>query len=194
MANKYNTKEAIASSTLTALPLINVEMAEIITKEETPRRFTFVTGTEVDTEQIIAEGEEVNLVVKGVTYASEKADDVVIGTNITFKDNLFYPELLAVLEGGECTGEGDNLSYSSPKAGEKVNKIPFDLNIYSKIGSVDGLGKGFIKATYPNCVGGNVKTPIKDGEFTAPEYPITSKPSEGQPSRTIARVASLPAK
>ena len=189
----------MASTTAKAinqLPLTDVAMCEVITKETNPVVYRFKTSDEVETEEVISEGEEQTLKIKGVVYANKPAEDVTLGYDITLKDNMFCPEVLEVIQGGTITFDTVDTtkfkSYSAPPVGVSKSKKRFDLIVYSEIVTNDGPTGDYAKITFPNGKGNSVPLSIKDGEYFASEYTIKSRPAKGESPYTIEIVDALP--
>lgn len=67
---------------------------------------SFATADEISCEPVIEEGETKNLTIKNKLIASKQVPDMVLGHDITCKDNVFTPALLADVQGGTVTSSG----------------------------------------------------------------------------------------
>ena len=179
------------------LPLTDVVMCEVITKESTPAIYRFKTADEVETEEVISEGEEQTLKIKGVVYANKAAENITLGYDLTLKDNVFCPEVLEVMQGGTLTYDDTDptkfKSYSAPPVGTTNSKKKFDTIFYSEVVANGGPTGKYAKITFPNGKGGSVPIVLKDGEYYSNEYTIKSRPANGESPYTIEIVDSLPA-
>ena len=160
----------------------------LVVLETTSDAYPFTTSSEVETEDIVEEGEEQSLIIKNRVVANRAAQNTNLGTDITMVDNVFCPEVICLMQGGVLEGT----KYTAPKIGEIPAKTKFATTIYTAIVSTDGDTGEFLKISYPNCTGNSVPFAFKDGEYVAPEYTINSRPAQGQAAYTIDKVSSLP--
>lgn len=185
----------MAVEKLTSIPLTDVSLAEITTKSDS-KKYQFETADEVGTEEVVSEGEEQTLKIKGKIWANKKAEDTTLGYDLTLKNNVFIPEIVKILQGGTLTltgGEtGDFKKYEAPAIGEKPKKEKFDISFYSEEVAPDGPTGRYAKITFPNCQGSKCPISIKDGEYFASELVIKSRPGKGEKPYTIEMVDSLP--
>lgn len=165
-----------------------VSDVSLVVLETGTEDYPFTTASEVETEEVVEEGEEQSLIIKNKVIANRAAQDAVLGTDITMVDNVFCMEVMQLLQGGEISGS----KYTAPKIGELPAKTKFTATLYSAVVSTDGDTGEFIKVMYPSCSGNSVPLAFKDGEYSAPEYTINSRPAQGQAAYTIEKVASLP--
>lgn len=185
----------MAVEKLTSIPLTDVSMAEIITTTGA-KTYQFETASEVGTEEVVSEGEEQTLKIKGKIWANKKAEDTTLGYDLTLKNNVFIPEVVKVLNGGTITtaSEGGAFQkYEAPAMGEKVVKEKFSLSFYSEEVAPDGPTGRYAKITFPSCMGAKCPISMKDGEYFASEIIIKSRPANGERPYTIEMVESLPA-
>ncbi|GAA0106667.1 hypothetical protein UT300013_32910 [Paraclostridium sordellii] len=166
------------------MDLIDVTKVELVLKDGSQKTLEWNTASEVEMEVQISEGESVQQVIKGVLKAQKRAEDVITGVKLTFKDNSCAPEVLKALQGGSITlSEGDTgtfKKYSAPAAGEKIAQPKFDVNIYTDEYDEAGDFVKQIKWTFPNGKGKPIKPSFKDNEFFVAEYEIMTAPSAGQ--------------
>lgn len=185
------------AKSINQLPLTDVVMCEIVTRDADPVTYRFKTADEVETEEVISEGEEQTLKIKGVVYANKPAEDITLGYDLTLKDNVFCPEVLEIMQGGtlvyDSTDPTKFKSYSAPPVGVTTSKKKFDTNFYSEIVTNDGPTGDYAKITFPNGKGGSVPIVLKDGEYYSNEYIIKSRPAKGESPYTIEIVDVLPA-
>lgn len=179
------------------LPLTDVSMAEVVTRESTPETYRFKTADEVGTEEVVSEGEEQTLKIKGIVYANKAAEDTTLGYDITLKDNVFCPELMEVFQGGKLTYSGTDpnkefVSYEAPPIGTSATKKKFDVIFYSAEVDNEGPTGKYAKITFPNAKGTSVPITLKDGEYYSNEYKLKSRPANGEPPYKIEIVDALP--
>ena len=185
MADTYKSKALI--------PTID---CELITIEVDGDEFGFDTANQIQVETQIDEQDSVQLVVKGILRAQKPATRTITGTQITLTDNVFNPELVLILQGGEIVYDTTDttkvVGYKPPVAGSTDNGSVFTLNAYSAQYSPAGLIVQYEKISYPNCQGQPVAFSSEDGAFRAPEYVIDSAPDTGEHPYEITYVDELP--
>lgn len=182
----------MANVTLNQHALSDVSCVEIVDTED--NSYVFDTSDEVTIEEVVDEGEEQTLKIKGKLYANRAAEDTVLGYDLTFKDNVMCPELLELMQGGTLTkGGGDAFeSYEPPKIGTSATKKSFTTNIYTAEVSTDGDTGKYIKISYPGCKGSSVPMTFKDGEYYTNEYTVKSRPPKGSSPYKVTIVSALP--
>lgn len=173
---------------------IDVALITITTTGTTPKELGLKTANQINVDPQIETTDAIKLIIKGVLIAQKRQVDTITGNSITMTDNVFNPELVQILQGGEITytESGDFESYTPPVVGEEYNPVPFTLNVYSAHYDASGLVIDYERTTYPNCTGVPVAMSAEDDVFTAPEYTIISAPAQGQPPYEISMVKSLP--
>lgn len=168
----------------------------LVTIETSDGEFGFDTSNKIEVEPQIEEEDAVKLVVKGILRAQKPKTSTVTGNEITLSDNVFNPELVLVLQGGEIlydSGDtGKIIGYNPPAAGSSDKGEVFKLNAYSAQYDASGQIVQYEKITYPNCQGQPVAFGSEDGAFRAPEYTITSAPKTGERPYEIRYVEALP--
>ena len=130
----------MAKVDLSSMALSDVSKIRLVTKDGTNREYIFTSSTDFEAEEVIQEGEEKPLIIKGVLRANKPAEDTLLGHDIKLIDSLFTPEVLCLLQGGEIEAgeDGKFKKYLPPRVGEKVAKVKFDMEIYSAIVENDG--------------------------------------------------------
>lgn len=168
----------------------------LVTIETSDGEFGFDTSNKIEVEPQIEEEDAVKLVVKGILRAQKPKLSAVTGNEITLSDNVFNPELVLVLQGGEILYDAEDtkkiIGYNPPAAGSSDKGEVFKLNAYSAQYDASGQIVQYEKITYPNCQGQPVAFGSEDGAFRAPEYTITSAPKTGERSYEIRYVDALP--
>ena len=111
-------------------------------------------------------------------------------------DNLFNPELIAILQGGTVIHDPLDPSivtgYNPPIAGSRDKGEVFTLHAYTAQYDAAGLVVQYERLSYPNCQGRPVSFSSEDGAFRAPEYTIFSAPRIGETPYTLTYVPDLP--
>lgn len=165
-----------------------VSDVSLVVLETASDAYPFTTSSEIETEEVVEEGEEQSLIIKNKVIANRAAQDAVLGTDVTMVDNVFCPEVICLMQGGKIEGT----KYTAPKIGELPAKTKFTTTVYSAVVSTDGDTGQFVKIVYPGCSGNSVPLSFKDGEYSAPEYTINSRPAQGQAAYETDIVSSLP--
>lgn len=185
MANVNKPKAAIATIDCT---LITIETAD--------GEFGFDTANQIAVEPQIDEQAAVTLVIKGILRAQKPAVVTITGNQITLSDNVFTPDLVLVVQGGEILYDAVDttkiIGYNPPAAGTPDKGEVFILNAYTSQYDSSGQIVQYEKISYPNCVGVPVSFGSEDGAFRAPEYTINSAPKTGEPPYAITYVDELP--
>lgn len=185
MADVYKSKALI--------PTID---CELVTIEVDGSEFGFDTANQIQVEPQIDEQDAVQLIVKGRLRAQKPAERTITGNQITLTDNVFNPELVLVLQGGEIQYDTVDtkkvIGYKPPVAGSSDHGSVFTLNAYSAQYNAAGVIVNYEKISYPNCQGQPVAFGSEDGAFRAPEYIIDSAPDTGEAPYEISYVDKLP--
>lgn len=160
------------------------------------REFGFDTANKIEVEPQIEEEDAVKLVVKGILRAQKPKVSTITGHELTLTDNVFNPELVLVLQGGEIIYDpadpDEIVGYNPPVAGSGDKGEVFKVNAYTAQYDASGQIVKYEKISYPNCQGVPVAFGSEDGAFRAPEYTINSAPRTGEPPYSLTYVKSLP--
>lgn len=177
--------------------IANVERIKIETKEETARTFVFQTATSCKFVPALSQGQEVEQRVKNTLMGLLKTDDLVKGYDIELADERLIMEVMALIDGGTVTMDSQSTSewtkYASPVAGQGVNRVAFDLTLYTSDRDTDGSAKEYYAWKFANCKGKPVSGGGEDGAFSQMAYSIESRPAMGTSAMEITRVSTLPA-
>lgn len=177
------------------IPTIDVALVTIQTAES-EIEIGLQTASKIAVEPQIESEDAIKLIVKGKLIAQKPTQSTITGNLITLTDNVFIPELVAVLQGGTVTyksgSSGPVSKYEPPVAGSSDKGKPFTLNAYSAIYDAAGLITGYEKISYPNCQGQPIALSSEDNVFRVSEYTINSAPKTGQAPYTIEYVDQLP--
>lgn len=153
---------------------------------------TFATADEISCEAVIEEGESKTLTIKNKLIAQKQTPDMVLGHDITCKDNVFTPALLADVQGGTVSADGAFTKYTAPNVGAMPTTKSFDFIAYIEVVGEDGPTGEYLKYTFPNCKGSFISPNFKDGEYYANEYTIKSRPALNTALYTVDLVEELP--
>lgn len=168
----------------------------LVTIEVEGKEMGFDTANQIAVEPQIETEDAVKLIVKGILRAQKPETATITGNQITLSDNVFNPELVQILQGGEIIYDEVDpkkiKGYNPPIAGSGEKGTVFKLNAYSAQYNAAGLIVQYEKITYPNCQGIPVAFGSEDGAFRAPEYTINSAPDIDEPPYKITYVDSLP--
>lgn len=162
----------------------------------TAREFGFDTANQIEVEPQIETEDAVKLVVKGRLRAQKPAVKTITGNQITLHDNVFNPQLVLILQGGEILYDQADpakiIGYNPPVSGSGDKGEVFTLNAYTAQYNAAGQIVQYEKTSYPNCTGQPVAFGSEDGAFRAPEYTIDSAPDTGERPYQITYVPKLP--
>jgi len=168
----------------------------LITIETEEGEFGFDTANQIQVEPQIDTQENITLIVKGILRAQKPAVSVITGNQITLTDNLFNPDLVRILQGGEVLYDPSDptkvIGYTPPISGSGERGEVFTLNAYTTQYDSAGLVVQYEKISYPNCQGVPMAFGSQDGVFRAPEYTINSAPKSDEPAYRIEYVSQLP--
>lgn len=176
------------------IPTIDVNLVTVQENILDAPEYALDTASKIAVEPQMNEQEAVQLVVKQVLKAQKKAASTLTGNQITLTDNVFTPELVLLLQGGEIkyaidpeTEEPTDeiIGYEPPAAGSAVQKKVFTLRAYSAVYDAAGNILKYERITYPNCTGQPIAFGSEDNVFRVQEYVIDSAPSTGDPAFTL---------
>lgn len=146
------------------------------------------TASNIAVEPQIETQEPIRLIIKQKLRAQKPQQSTLVGNQITLTDNVFIPELVQLLQGGEIVKDevtGRIISYTPPVAGSEEKGSVLTLNAYSSIYNAAGVITGYEKISYPNCQGTPIAMSAEDDVFRVSTYTINSAPDIGQAPYTI---------
>ena len=168
----------------------------LVTIETEDGEFGFDTANQIQLEPQVEEEDAVKLVVKGILRAQKPKQTTITGNQITLTDNVFNPDLVLTLQGGQIMYAQDDptkiIGYEPPVAGSPDKGEVFKLNAYTAQYDASGQIVRYEKISYPNCQGQPVAFNSEDGAFRAPEYVIDSAPKQGEAPYSLSYVDELP--
>lgn len=168
----------------------------LVTIETATGEFGFDTANQIAVEPQVEEQEAIKLVIKGILRAQKPAQSTITGNQITLTDNVFNPELVLVVQGGEIVYNPDDpeeiIGYNPPVAGSTDKGEVFKLNAYAAQYDASGQIVKYERISYPNCQGVPMAFSSEDGVFRVPEYVINSAPKTGESPYNIVYVKELP--
>lgn len=172
---------------------IDVNLITITPKDSTDE-LGLKTSTQIQVDPQIETTEAIKLIVKSVLIAQKRQQDTITGNTITLSDNVFNPELVQILQGGniEYDEDGSFKKYTPVAVGEEYTAVPFTLTVYTAHYDAAGIILDYEKVTYPNCTGVPVAFSAQDDTFVTPSYSIISAPGEGEVPYTIEMVKEIP--
>lgn len=184
----------MATEVLTEKAIVNIVRVEIVTNEDTPKTYQFDTASEAAYSAVVSEGEETILRVKNEIKGINRTEDIQYGCDLTLKQPVFVPEVLAIVDGGTLTKGSDDAvtGYTPPVQGSAVKRTMFTLNIYTEEKDADGSTLGYQKFAFNGCKGKPASFNFKDGEFIAPEYTIMSRVKKGTAPYELKFLDALP--
>lgn len=172
---------------------IDVELVVIRTGDSTTgTEYAIDTAGQIQVEPQTEKEDAIRLVKLGRLLAQKLATTTITGHQITLTDNVFYPEVAKVLQGGSFSGEGVSMTYEPPVAGSNEKGEIFELDAYSAQYDASGQIVNYEKITYPNCQGTPFGLSSEDNVFRLPEYVINSAPKAGEAPYKISYVEELP--
>lgn len=184
---------AITKKRAVGIPTIDVALVVIRIGDSTNGTEIAVdTASQIAVEPQTETEDAIQLVKLGRLLAQKPATTTITGHQITLTDNVFTPEIVQILQGGQVQGEGQTLTYQPPVAGSGEKGQIFELDVYSAEYDASGQIVKYEKITYPNCQGSPITINTEDNVFRVPEYTITSAPKSGQPPYKISYVLTLP--
>ena len=156
----------------------------------------FDTANQIQVEPRIETQDAVTLIVKGILRAQKRGKTIITGHKITLTNNLFIPELVLIIQGGEIVYDAVNtdkiVGYNPPVAGSTEFGDTFTLNAYTAEYDSAGMIVKCEKISYPNCQGEPMAFGSEDGVFRVTDYVITSAPKQGEHPYQITYPGSLP--
>ena len=178
----------------TEIPTIDVNIVSVQTYDSTTE-YILDTASQIGLAPEVDTTDAVKLVIKGVLKAQKPAVTTITGNTITLTDNVFTPELVQILQGGQIEYEEDGTtvkSYTPPVAGSTEKGKPFILRAYSAQYSASGEIVRYECIEYPHCKGTPVALSSEDNVFRVNTYTINSAPDQGEAPYKITYVNQLP--
>lgn len=183
-------------SELQGMPLVNIRRVEIITEEDIPQKYIWETADKAKVVPEISKGKETTLRIKNKIYANDRTEDIVIGYNLEFQDNMFIPEVFALIDGGtviyDKTDNTKVIGYEGAEIGTVVKRTLFTLNVYTEEKDQSGETIKYAKFLYKHCKGKPAEFDIEDGKFMVPKFKIESRPKQGEKPVKIDFLDELP--
>lgn len=177
-----------------------VEIEELDPLTQLPKvggaNFVVDTAETAELEPVVSEGTEDVKRNDVRILAIVRTPDLLYGYDLTFKDNTFDPEIMALTEGGTVRrANGETISgYDAPMLVQGAqNMKPFRMNIYVPNYVGDSI-VNYVKITLNNCTGSAPGLSIGK-EFYAPEFKIKAREATkaGLPIKSMDYVGQLPA-
>ena len=180
----------------TEIPTIDVVLVTLQTYDVDADELILDTANRIGVTPAVETTDKIPLIVKDRLIAQKPGTTVVTGNTIVLTDNVFIPELVLILQGGNIKYAAEDptkiVGYTPPVSGSTEKGKPFKLKAYSAIYNAAGIITGYECITYPHCQGTPVAMQSEDGVFRASEYTINSAPDTGEPPYDIDIVTELP--
>lgn len=135
----------------------------------------------------------IKLIKDGRVLAQKPEVVTLTNQQITLTDNIFYPEVVKMLQGGTVTKGADGIvSYTPPVMGSTDKGEVFEMDVYSSVYDEAGDIVNYEKMTFPGCKGTPISISSQDNVFRLPEYVINSYAKKGVAPYKISYVDELP--
>lgn len=147
------------------------------------------TANQVQITPQIETQDAIKLIKNGKLLAQKPGTETTTSHQIVLTDNIFYPAVVKILQGGTITtSEAGVLTYTPPLTGSGESGTVFELDTYSSVYDEAGDIVNYEKTTFPNCKGTPINISMQDDTFRLPEYTINSFAKKGQAPYTIAYI------
>ena len=177
-----------------------VEIEELDPKTQLPKaggaKLKVDTAESAELEAVTSEGTEDLKRNDTRILAIVRTPDLLYGYNLTFKDNTFDPEVMALVEGGKVrkdSGQQTVKGYDSPMLSEgATNMKPFRMTLYVPNYVGDSI-VNYAKIQLNNCTG-QAPSMNLGKEFYAPEFTVKAREATkaSLPIKSIDYVPDLP--
>ena len=169
-------------------------VALVVLTDKEGKQYSFSTATRANAKVLIESGRRTELIIKGVLKAQRQFDSTIKGVDIEFQDNMFLPEVVALLQGGTVVkdSEGNFMRYTPPLAGSKPELDSFDVDIYTEETDTSGLALRYAKLSLPNGKGEPIELGFEDDRFFSAKYIVKTAPRAGEAPYVIEMVDELP--
>lgn len=179
-----------------------VEIEELDPTTQLPKvsgaKFRVDTAETAELEAITSEGTEDVKRNDTRILAIVRTPDLLYGYNLTFKDNTFDPEIMALVEGGTVKkaagATGAITGYDSPMLSSgATNMKPFRMTLYVPNYVGDSI-INYVKIVLNNCTG-TAPSMNLGKEFFAPEFNVKAREATkaSLPIKSMEYVTELPA-
>ena len=185
---------------LYGIKLVEIEELDPITQlpKTNGAQFKVDTAETAELEAVTSEGTEDLKRNDTRILAIVRTPDLLYGYNLTFKDNTFDPEIMALVEGGtvkKASGEtGAITGYDSPMlSAGAANMKPFRMTLYAPNYVGDSI-VNYVKIVLNNCTGTAPGMNLGK-EFFAPEFNVKAREATkaSLPIKSMEYVTALPA-
>ncbi len=184
---------------LYGIKLVEIEELDPITQlpKTNGAKFKVDTAETAELEAVTSEGTEDLKRNDTRILAIVRTPDLLYGYNLTFKDNTFDPEIMALVEGGtvkKASGEtGAITGYDSPMlSAGAANMKPFRMTLYVPNYVGDSI-VNYVKIVLNNCTGTAPGMNLGK-EFFAPEFNVKAREATkaSLPIKSMEYVTALP--
>lgn len=165
-----------------------------------PERYGIKTSQTVSVEPETVDGESGELRGGDRVLARFEEHDVAVGMNLTFTNARFDAKASVIIAGGTLieVAEGADtriVGWEAPTVADQATRIPFQAEVYvSNFNSSGGLD-GYLRYTFPYCIGYAPSIEHEDQDWGTPEFEIRARenPKTGQSYVQKQFVDALPA-
>ena len=184
---------------LYGIKLVEIEELDPVTQlpKSGGAKFKVDTAETAELEAVTSEGTEDLKRNDTRILAIVRTPDLLYGYNLTFKDNTFDPEIMALVEGGTVKkasgGTGAITGYDSPMlSAGATNMKPFRMILYVPNYVGDSI-VNYVKIVLNNCTGTAPGMNLGK-EFFAPEFNVKAREATkaSLPIKSMEYVTVLP--
>ena len=181
---------------LYGIKLVEIEELDPVTQlpKVGGQKFRVDTAETAELEAVTSEGSEEVKRNDTRILAIVRTPDLLYGYDLTFKDNTFDPEILALVEGGTVKkASGAITGYDSPMlSAGNANMKPFRMTLYVPNYVGDSI-INYVKIILNNCRG-TAPSMNLGKEFFAPEFNVKAREATkaSLPIKSMEYVTVLP--
>ena len=180
----------------TEISTIDTALLEFSTDPDFADGIYMDTAVQLEVETQLYTVDAIKNVIKGVVRAQKHAKRTVTGNQLTITDNVFSPELVLLLQGGEIeyslADPTKIVRYTPPVVGSNERGVVFHTRAWSAVYDEAGLLVQYERITYPNCQGSPISLSSQDDVFRVQNYTIDSAPTRGQAPYVIEYLDEVP--
>ncbi len=138
-----------------------------------PVRYGIRTAQAVGEEREYVEGERITQRGGDRVLAQREAEDVLIAINLTFRNARIDARAVEIIAGGAVRlVSGNVVGYDAPLISAQGTRLPFLTEVFAENYLGQSVLQGFIRLTYPLCIGRLPTQSFTDNEWASPEFGI----------------------